>query len=529
MEMPQLLPLSEGLELSHLERGEEQLRLHVTSTTRICPCPLCGQPATRMHSRYSRVVKDLPCAGQQVQLILHVRKFFCDTADCVRKIFAERLSQLVAPWAQMTTRLCQAIAAIGLATCGRLGARLASRLGLAISWMTVVRRVMALPTKPAEPVQCLGVDEFSFLRGRTFGTVLVDLDTHQVIDLLPDRQAETATTWMQAHPEITHVSRDRGSEYASAASAGAPQAIQVADRFHVAKNLSEAVQDLLARVLTELKNTPQGEIRVPVEEWRPAPGEQIKRAISTHRAERETRYQQVEDFQQQGLTAKEIAHRLGVSERTVRHWRKRGVAPDVRPRRKRQSEFDPYAPYVLKRWEEGERNGTQLWQEIAAQGYPGSQRMVYRFLQTLKAHEIEACAGVQRLPHYSSRASVSLFMRHPDKLEEIEQEHLTAFRRAAPSLERTYQLVQDFLVMMRQREGERLDTWLLRVHESQLPELDSFAHGVERDKDAVQAGLTLAINNGQVEGQVTRIKLIKRMMYGKAGFALLRQRVLHRV
>jgi transposase len=483
------------------------------------------------------VVKDLPCVGQQVQLILHVRKFFCDTAHCMRKIFAERLPQLVAPWAQMTTRLRQGMQDIGLATCGRLGARLASRLGMTTSWMTILRRVMALPTKPAAQVQCLGIDDFSFLRGRTFGTVLVDLDTHRVIDLLPDRQAETATTWMQAHGEITHVSRDRGSEYASAASRGAPQAIQVADRFHVAKNLSEAVQDLLARVLTELKDRPQGEapamaqgeVRVPVEEWRPAPGEQVKRTISTHRAEREARYQQVEDFQKQGLTSKEIAYRLRVSERTVRDWRKRGAAPDVRPRRKRQSDFDSYAPYVLKRWEQGERNGTHLWQEIAAQGYPGSQRMVYRFLKTLKTHEIAASAQDSRLPHYSSRAAISLFMRNPDMLEETEQEHLAAFRRADPSLDTTYQLVQDFLAMMRKREGERLDAWLSQVHESQLPELESFAHGVERDKDAVQAGLTLAINNGQVEGQVTRIKLIKRMMYGRAGFALLRQRILHQI
>ena len=159
----------------------------------------------------------------------------------------------------MTTRLCQAIQAIGLGTCGRLGARLASRLGITTSWMTIVRRVMALPTQPAEQVQCLGIDDFSFLRGRTFGTVLVDLNTHRVIDLLPDRQAETATIWMRTHAEITHVSRDRGSEYASAASRGAPQAIQVADRFHVAKNLSEAVQELLARVLTELKAASEGE------------------------------------------------------------------------------------------------------------------------------------------------------------------------------------------------------------------------------------------------------------------------------
>lgn len=247
MEMSYVFPLGEGLELTQMERNEEKLILHVRATSSRALCPLCAQPATRLHSRYRRAVKDLPCTGQQVQLILHVRKFFCDTAQCVRKVFAERLPHLVAPWAQMTTRLSQALQTIGLATCGRLGARLASHLGITTSWMTIVRRVMALPTPPAERVECLGLDDFAFRRGRTFGTVVVDLDAHQIIDLLPDRQAETAATWMAAHPEITHVSRDRGSEYASAASAGAPQAIQVADRFHVAKNLSEAVQDLLAR------------------------------------------------------------------------------------------------------------------------------------------------------------------------------------------------------------------------------------------------------------------------------------------
>ena len=169
----------------------------------------------------------------------------------MRKVFAERLGPLVAPWAHMTTRLCQVMCAVGLASCGRLGARLASRLGIATSWMTVLRRVMALPTPPVEQVECLGIDDFSFLRGRTFGTVLVDLDAHRVIDVLPDRETETALMWMQDHREITHVSRDRGSEYASAAARAAPQAVQVADRFHIAKNLSEAVADLLARVFTE--------------------------------------------------------------------------------------------------------------------------------------------------------------------------------------------------------------------------------------------------------------------------------------
>jgi DNA-binding NarL/FixJ family response regulator len=371
----QFFPLGEGLELTQIERHEDQLVLHVTATSPNAVCPLCGQPATRLHSRYRRVVKDLPSAGQQVQLILYVRKFFCDTAECVRKVFAERLPHLVAPWAQMTTRLSEALQTIGLATCGRLGARLASRLGITTSWMTIVRRIMALPTPKAEHVECLGIDDFAFRRGRTFGTVVVDLDAHQIIDLLADRQAETASAWMAAHPEITHVSRDRGAEYAGAASTGAPQAIQIADRFHVCQNLSDAVQRLLARILSELKAANQGaggqtqaqeETSVSVEEWRPDPGVSVAQTIAVRRAERDARYQEAVSLHEQGRSMKEIACQLGVSERTVRRWFERGVAPDTRPRRKRQSDFDPYAPYVLTRWQDGERNGTRLWEEIAA-------------------------------------------------------------------------------------------------------------------------------------------------------------------
>jgi transposase len=538
METSQFFPLGEGLELTQMEHHEDQLVLHVTAISPSAVCPLCGLPATRLHSRYRRAVKDLPCAGQHVKLILYVRKFFCETTNCVRKVFAERLPQLVAPWAQMTTRLSEALQTIGLATCGKLGARLAVHLGITTSWMTIVRRIMALPTPQTEHVECLGLDDFAFRRGRTFGTVVVDLDAHQIIDLLPDRQADTAATWMAAHPEITHVSRDRGAEYASAASTGAPQAVQVADRFHVCQNLSDAVQKLLARVLSELKEMSQEadgkshtqeESSAVVEEWRPTPGVQVERTIAIRRAEREASYQQAVRLREHGCSNEEIARQFRVNARTVRRWFKRGVAPDTRPRRKRQSDFDPYAAYVLKRWQDGERNGTRLFEEIAAQGYPGSQRMVYRFLKTLKKTEVKLATGTHQVIHYTSSAAVCLFMRPSDKLDEGEQMDLAVLRQVHLDLETAYRLTQDFLQMLHKREGERLETWLARVHQSGIPELQSFAHGVKQDKVAVQAGLTLPINNGQVEGHVTRVKLIKRMMYGKAGFALLRQRVLHRI
>ena len=244
------------------------------------------------------------------------------------------------------------------------------------------------------------------------------------------------------------------------------------------------MQRCLSRVLSEMKVAREAsggkdvnveeETPVPVEEWRPAKGPQVTRAIAIHRAERDARYQQAECLREQGLSTKEIAGRLGIHERTVRHWFRRGVAPDSRPRRKRQSDFDPYAAYVLKRWRDGERNGARLWQEITAQGYPGSQRMVYRFLSTLKTTEVNPVVGTQGVFYSTSRAAVCLFMQHPDTLDEDERAALSALRQAHPRLPTAYGFTQNFLQMMHQREGERLDTWLTQVQASQLPERKPF-------------------------------------------------------
>ena len=537
MSFSSLLGLPAELQVLSFDLVDHILLIEVASTASESACPVCQCQTSRIHSQYTRKAADLACGGHQVQLILHVRKFFCTNRDCPRKIFAERLTAFLEPWARVTTRLGEEIEAIGLASCGRLGARLGSRLRIETSRTSILRRVMKLATKTTEKVLHLGVDDFSFRRGRTFGTVLVDLQLHQILDLLPDRQKETAAAWMKKHPEITHVSRDRGKDYAAAAKEGAPQAIQVADRYHIGQNLAEAVQELLARVLTELKKTkPEDsggklqptQLPLAIDEWRPAPGKRVEQAVATRRAEREDRYQQVVDWRKQGLTSRQIAARLAMNERTVRHWLQQQTAPDVRPRRKYASDFDAYAPYVIERWKSGCRNGAQLWREIAAQGYPGSARMVSSFLQTLKSTEIVPEAPTTSpLPRYTSKSARWLFLRRPADLETTQQADLATFRQLHPSLNAAYELVQDFLQMMRKREGERLDEWLTRVHESRLPELQSFAHGVEEDYDAVKAGLTLSLNNGQVEGQVTKIKLIKRMMYGRAEFPLLRQRVLH--
>src|SRR5260221_11919791 len=258
MDFSSLFALPDGLEVAETSITDQVLTLFLEAPPPIAICPVCDLPSEHIRSSYTRHVADVPYAGRQVQLILRVRKFCCDTTDCPRRIFAERLTPFIEPWARMTTRLSQTIEAIGLATSGELGSRFAPRLGVVTSPTSILRRTMSLLAQRSEPVSRLGIDDWSFRRGRQFGTILVNLATHEIIDLLPDRETETAQSWMQEHPEIDVVSRDRGEDYASAARFGAPQARQVADRFHLAQNLTEMVEEILARCRAEIRKAAKG-------------------------------------------------------------------------------------------------------------------------------------------------------------------------------------------------------------------------------------------------------------------------------
>src|SRR5258708_2834845 len=353
------LPLPTGLELVTIETVNDLLKVQVACTKERTFCPLCFCPSERCHSHYTRMVADLPCAGFRVQLILHVRKFFCVTVDCSRKIFTERLPAFVEPWARMTVRLRQALEALGIATSGEVGARPAAQLALPTSPTTLLRRMMALPTDSVGSVVHVGVDDFALRRGKNYGTVLVDLVRHQVIDLLPDRKAETVKVWMQAHPEIDWVSRDRGGDYASAARQGAPQAAQSADRFHLVKNLTEAVEKALVPCRAEIqRGTERAE---PADQ---PTGEELACSLvtsdgqpySAHQAERYERYQQVMALHEQGMKTKEIAKRVGLGVRTIQRSLTQGEYVETNYHHQHRSRFDAYEAYVMRRWDEGCHN-----------------------------------------------------------------------------------------------------------------------------------------------------------------------------
>lgn len=545
MSLMPLLALPSSLEITAYSHQEGRLCVSLLSTQPSSYCPLCGTAAARIHSHYQRRLADLPTAGQPVCFLLSVRKFFCDESTCLRKIFTERLAPFVTPSARGTQRLLQIVQVIGLATGGRLGVRVTDRLGIQTSLHTILRRIMAKPPEPVGAVSQIGIDDFSFRRGRTFGTLIVDLQTRKVLDVLPDRTADTSAAWMAAHPEIELVSRDRGGDYASAARKVVPEATQTADRFHLLKNLGEALEGLLARHLAAHRKR-QAETAKAVPIQTSQAGELPKvfpTSVALSWAKREQRlaqYQQMVALREQGFSQPAIAEQVGIGHATVSRWLKNGTFPEQKPR-SRSASVDPYLPQLVERWKEGLSTVAELHRELVADGYSHQYNFVYRQLaRSFPEERQKRCTrslpeGQKKQeiskqlprPPVLARQAMFLFLRGPEGLETKEQETLMLLRSLHPEVDQAYELVQQFAHMLRTRTGERLDDWLGKVKESRIRELQGFVVGVIQDKAAVVAGLTLLQSNGLVEGKVNKLKLIKRMGYGRANFPLLRQRVLH--
>jgi transposase len=393
----------------------------------------------------------------------------------------------------------------------------------------------------SEP-RIIGLDDWARKRRLRYGTLICDLELGLPIDLLPDRSVETVSAWLLKHPSIDVVSRDGSSEYASAIRKGAPRARQVSDRWHLVKSLTECVSVQLAQSLTQIRRAEQTTTRSGKQETRQVSGERrpartraVQYAQQTRQAERAARYEHIIALQKEGMKIAEIALQLGVTPRTIQRWIATGTIPYSGPRKQRSRLIDPYKTYILNRWHQGCRKGAQLEREVRAKGYKGSGRALYRYLETLEPTSVptrkRGSSSVMRQPNpllaLSPQQATWLFFRKEEELKIEEQETLRQLRQASPNVETTYQVVNAFLHMVRERTGERLDNWLEAVQASHLEAFQTFVTGVQRDKDAVLAGLTLPWSNGPLEGNVNRLKLIKRSMYGRAEIDLLKHRVLY--
>ena len=526
---------------------QEYVFLHLTATSPTAACPCCAVSSSSIHSRYQRHLTDLPWGPCTVRIQLRVRKFVCQNPRCERRIFTERLPELVAAYARKTRRLMTVLRAIGVALGGNAGARLAARLRLPTSPSTLLRleQTATVPNPPA--LQAVGVDEWAWRRGHRYGTILVNLADHRVVDLLPDRSAASVAAWLAEHPTISVVCRDRSDLYADGIRRGAPEAVQVVDRFHLVHNLRQALEACLldhrsalqaAAVGTAMARTPFTS-SVPVTPMYQGRRRNPQPAPPAERPPRHARwvtiYETLHRLSAQGTPIATMARQLGISRPTVYAYLRRNTPPGPRRLQRPPSArvLTPYLPYLIRRWRESGVDSRQLWREIQALGYTHSARTVGRFITRLRrASEAGQAPETQASPYTrpqgpSARAVPFTLVCPAAKRSQDAQIYVEQLCQAEPGIARAQGLIQRFLALVRERRGDELEAWMTEAIESGIAELARFARGLQEDLAAVKAGLTLEWSNGVTEGQIHRLKLVKRQGYGRAGFALLWQRVLH--
>lgn len=501
-----------GLIVESVSDSPDSVILTVRSAAGAAKCPLCGSASRRILSRYTREVADLPSAGRAVRLRVITRRFACEAQYCRRQIFAERFGGTLPVRARRTARLECIVHYLGLALGGRPAASFAKRLMLPVSNDTLLRVVRRRTFPPTEPLIVAGIDDWAFRKNHRYGTVVCDLERRRIVALLPDREIATVRAWLSAHPEIRVVSRDRGGGYGEAAAKALPDALQVADRWHLMENASAAFLGAVRRSMRLIRaaigtTTINPELLTRAEKLQ---YEGYLRRQETNAA--------IMVLVRDGVPIKEIVRRTGHSRQLVRHVT-RAQSTDIF--RTRQSTLDAHLPFLDAQWAAGCRNGAELWRRLRVQGFQGSLRVVSEWRTRRKRAEIATDQQLQKVP--SARTIARLMTTARDHLSKADTVTIAAIEARVPTLVDARTLIERFQGMVRQKIIADLEPWIVTAGASLVA---SFASGILKDKAAVSAAITEPWSNGQTEGQITKLKLVKRQMYGRAKIDLLQARLI---
>jgi transposase len=413
-------------------------------------------------------------------------------------------------------------------------AEVATQMGLPISADTVLRILMSSPDPQLPTPRVLGVDDWAWRKGHSYCTILLDLETHRVVDLLPDRKPETLQKWLEDHPGVEIISRDRASAYAKGARDGAPKAPQVADRWHLLVNLGKYLERLFTRVRKQL-GTNETTLKSEVPDYEAEPPAQnnppttpSSSVVTPGQKNRQARFDAIKELRGSGMSFSKIAKTLHLNYRTVLKYAKIDCCPEATPRRPQSSIIDPYVSYIRQKLADGCHNARILFAELEALGYQGSlwtlQRWLARYHKILKSHADIKGASLKAL---SPRTFKSWFLLPWTRLSCTAIKSLEDVLQMSPEFRVAFTLTHQFHTMVSHRAGHALDAWMKAAIKSGIPELQGFVKSIQKDLPAVYAGLTQKWSQGPVEGNNNRLKLIKREMYGRAKFDLLRKRVIH--
>ena len=475
-------------------------------------CPGCGTQSGRVHSRYRRHLADLPIAGRPVRVVVLARRFYCNAVLCGRRVFTERFdADVLAPWARRTARLDHIVHHLGLALGGRPAASFARRLMMPVSKDTLLRVVRRRGSPRFVPPTVIGIDDWAWRRNQRYGTLICDLVRRRTIALLPDREPATAEAWLSGQPQITLIARDRGGGYALAAAKALPEATQVADRWHLMENASRAFLDAVRKSMRQIRAA------IGAATINPSLLTSAERIQYEGYLRREEDNATIVGLANEGFSIREIVRRTGHSRGLIRKIL-RGQRSDVF--RLRESSLELYLPWLDTRWAAGDRNGAALWRQLQGQGFRGSLRVVTEWA-TRRRQADKTDNVLTRAP--AARTIARLLTIGRDRLSKSETITVAAVEDGVPLLIEAREIIAAFQAMIRKRALDTFDHWMEQAKSSLIR---SFANGILKDKAAVLAAITSPWSNGQTEGQITKLKLVKRQMYGRGKIDLLQARVI---
>ncbi|WP_124033492.1 ISL3 family transposase [Herpetosiphon llansteffanensis] len=536
-----------GITIDTITTQPQHCQITAHCTTLVASCPTCATPSSSVHSRYRRRLADRTVGTTSVTLQLTVRRFRCRNHGCRQQIFAERLPTLMASRQRSTIRLAHAFQTIGLALGGRPGARVAQALGMPTSHTTMLRHIHQLPIPPITTPTAIGIDEWAWRKRTAYGCIVVDLHTNRVLDLLPDQAQSTIVTWLRQYPSIQIVSRDRGGGFAAAITAALPTATQVVDRWHLIKNYGEALEAALLSkraVLRAACTPPESAADVPLIDpfvgaltrtGRHGPDAPMLEADISARRERHAvlcaLHAQIHTLRATGADIVSIAKMVSTTRATVYRYLAMETPPDwVQPRRR--TTLDPYKAFLLQQWTAGCQSPRQLWRMIRAQGFTGAETAVTRYLAFMGCQKTKPRPIIHptyalnngRIP--SAVHTAQWVLLAPTRRTANQQAFLDAVAAADPDCATLITLSEQFLAMIRANEAAALTAWITAAITTTTGHLHRFAQRLRQDEAAVRAGIAGPWSNGPVEGQIHRLKLLKRQAYGRASLALLRIRLI---
>ena len=564
MQFNGLLPAANCVAVESLRITPTRIEVELRCTVGSASCPICQALSHRVHSRYVRVVRDLPWGGTPMVLRFSTRRFFCDNTKCPRCIFAEELPDLVRRRARGTPRLDETLVHIGLECGGEPGRRLCSELGIQTSGDTILRRLRASPPTKGHAGRVIGVDDFAFRRGQDYGTIVVDHESGDVIELLPDRTSASLEAWLATRPSAPMVvTRDRSGVYAKAITAAAPEAVQVADRWHLLANCREALVRVLDRhhsPITEAMSAAQSQrsgadmapkaaqlavaplptalLAMPLLPPVHGPLPRNMQQSIDRRAKRLARYELVLELDRQGLSQRAMGRQLRISHRQVLKLLNAGRFPE-RAKRRYAKQVDSYVQQLRVQWAAGVRTVCALTTHIRTLGYTGGSDMVRRYVASWRTPEerlrLRGPKPGPRLPtpptlqRPSSDRLSWLLLKDDVERRTGELDLLDELRRNCEPIRRASELARSFGEAVRGHDVNALTVWTERaLLTTSTKEMNGFAQGMVRNWPEVKAAIGTQWSNGRTEGHVNRLKLIKRKMYGRAKLDLLRIRVLRR-